>query len=294
MTAQTSPYYNLANVVTGDSVLYIAPANTPMAAETSDLFDPTNWIGKVLTANSATAVTLSVTNSQGTQVTASITGFATETAAALQAVLVALSNVGTDASSGLPNVIVTGIAGGPFTVVFSPALGATTLAVTASTGGTGPTVSGGLWVPPGATQAGWTFSGSRQTNPITVEEQSTPAGMFIQSQTITIGGSMSEDTSTNWQFALNAVKTLIAAGAGQPAVTQLAVTDDLQHYAAVLESRNQLGYPSRIYIPDVVSTDTLTVQFRRSQQQHFIPLMLSAVCPTSKIVIRKVTAPATS
>lgn len=287
MTVQAQPPIRTLNVMTGDAALYIAPAYTPMAADKSDLFDPTNWTGVSLTANSATAVTLSVTTYAGTQSTSSITSFGSETAAALQTALQALSNVGAG------NVIVTGSAGGPFTIIFSQALGAVVVAVTASTGGTGPVVVNGPWIAAGASDAGWTFGKATQVQDINVEEQSTPVNTFITSQDVTIGGSLAEDTMQSWQWALNAVKSVVAQGTGQPAIIQLALTDALQHYAVALETINPYGYARRFYIPDTVMTDSVSTAFRRAAANRTIPVSFRSVCPTGLIIAREVTLPGT-
>lgn len=285
MSSPLTPPYNPANVVVGDAALYVAPANTPMPADSSVLFDPTLWTGKTLTANGATAITLSVTSALGTASTASITTFGSETAAALQTALAALSSVGAG------KVTVTGPTGGPFVIVFDASLGGVTLAVTASTGGSGPTVTGGLWLPAGATEQGWTLGGNTNTQDIQIEEQSTPVGTFVTSRTVTISGNLAEDVMQSWQWAWNAVKTLIAQGVGQPAVTQLALSDSLVHYAVALETGNSYGQPRRTYIPDSVATESVTTAFRRAAASRMVPVTFHSVCATNKIITREITAP---
>jgi hypothetical protein len=58
MSAPTAPPFNTANVLVGQAALYIAPKGTALPADSSVLYDPTNWTGKTLTAVGATAVTL--------------------------------------------------------------------------------------------------------------------------------------------------------------------------------------------------------------------------------------------
>lgn len=282
MTAPTAPTYDATQVVTGASALYIAPANTPLPADSSILWDPTNWTGKTLTLNGATAATFSVTTSAGTQTTASQTTF---TKAALTTALAGLSNVGAG------NVTITGTdTTGPFVVVFANTLGAVTLAVTANTGGP-PTVTGGLWVPPGATEAGWTFTGDRATQPITIEEQSTPVNEFVSTSNAMISGNAAQASTTNLQYALNAVKSVIARVPGtQPSVEVLTMSDTLVHYAAALETLNVAGFARRYYIPDTIVPQNLTQTFRRQAQQHLVPLQFRAVCPPGSIVVRNITS----
>lgn len=286
MPVGTAPPYRAQNVMVGDAALYIAPSYTPLPLDSSLLFDPTNWTGQVLTANSATAVTLSVTNNLGVQTTSSITSFGTETAAALATTLAALSNVGAG------NVTVVGSAGGPFTITFAYALGVTTVAVTASTGGTGPTVVGGLWVPAGASDAGWTFGTTKQTQDIQIEEQSTPVGTFITSQDVMISGALSEDTMQQLQWSLNALKTITAQATGIPQTTTLTMTDAVQHYAVALESQNPYGLSRRIYIPDTVMTEGISQAYRRAASNRTLAVSFRSVCATSAIIVKEFTLPA--
>jgi len=93
---------------------------------------------RFLDAHGATAITLRVVNAGGTQTTASITSFGSETAAALQTTLQGLSNVG----AGKCTVTSDEATGGPFLITFDVSLGVCTLTVNASTGGTGPTING--------------------------------------------------------------------------------------------------------------------------------------------------------
>lgn len=283
MTAPTAPPYNTNNVLVGPAALYIAPANTPLPADSSILFDPTNWTGKTLTLNGATAITLSVTTSTGTQTTASIG--APGTSAPIQTALQGLSNVGAG------NALVTGAAGGPYTVTFANALGAVTLAITASTGGTGPTVTGGLWVPAGATEAGWTFAKNITTQDINIEEQGPPVGRFVSSSSYQISGTILEASRANWKLALNAVRTLVAAGAGGsgiPGVDVLTMQDALVHYAVALESKNEYGYATRDYIPDAVQGENISVAHRRAAAAKGLAIAFTSVCPVASIVSRAV------
>lgn len=283
MTAPTAPPYNVNNVLVGPAALYIAPKGTPLPADSSILFDPTNWTGKTLTANGATAVTLSVTTSAGTQTTASnpLPG----TAAAIQTALAALSNVGAG------NVTVTGAAGGPYTIVFANALGAVTLAITTQTGGPA-TITGGLWVPPGATDAGWTFGRTVNTQDINVEEQGPPVARFVTSSGFTIAGTIMEASRANWQLALNSVVTVLAAGAGgsgQPGINLQTMSDNLIHYAVALESKNEYGFATRDYIPDAVQADNVSVAHRRAAAAKGLAVTFSSVCDIKTIVSRAVT-----
>lgn len=277
--------YDPTNVVVGQAVLYVAPSFTAMPADASVLFDPSNWTGKVLTAAGATAITLQVVTAAGTQTTASLTSFATITAAAVQAALTGLSNVGAGKAS------VSGINGGPFTINFDASLGAVTLSISASTGGT-PTISGGLWLPAGASEQGWSFGGNVNTNDITIEEQSTPVGVQVQSRQVSVSGTMAEDVMQSWQWSFNATKTVTAAASGITGKTELNLSDNLTHYAVALEMVNKYGMARRLYIPDNVSIESATVVARRAQMQRLLPVSFRSVCATNLIRIQEITAAA--
>jgi hypothetical protein len=89
-----------------------------------------------LTLNGATSITISVIGPTGGTQTAVLAGANTMTAATLQAALQGLSNVGAGNAT-----VVTGGAGGPYTLYFAASLGTMILGVAAYTGGTGPTAS---------------------------------------------------------------------------------------------------------------------------------------------------------
>lgn len=281
----TGALFDPSNVVVGNAVLYVAPSFTPLPADSSVLFDPTGWMGKVLTLNGATSVTLSVTTTAGTQVTAAIANIATITTAALQTLISNLTNVGAG------NVTVSGSVGGPFTVLFNSGLGAVTLAVSASTGGTGPTVTSGLWLPAGGSEAGYSFNAAKTTQDITIEEQSAPVGVTVTSQTVSITGSLAEDVVQSWQWALNATKIVTAQGVGQPGKTELNMSDSLVHYAAALEMSNKFGMARRIYIPDTVAVETVNVAFRRATAQRMVSLTFKSVCDIKLIKVQEITSP---
>lgn len=277
--------YDTTNVQVGQAVLYVAPAFTPMPADSSGLFDATNWIGKTINGPATTAATLSVTTTAGTQATPSQANWNTTlTAATLKTAIEALSNVGAGKTS------VTMSSAGVFTVLFDSSLGAVTLAVTASTG-TAPQVTSGLWLPAGGTEQGWQYNGQKSTQDITIEEQSTPVGVQVTSQQVNIAGTLAEDVMQSWQWGLNALKTVTAQGVGQPGKTELNLTDNLVHYAVALEMANKFGLPRRAYIPDTVAVENITIAFRRAAAMRMIPIGFRSVCATNLIRVQEITSP---
>jgi hypothetical protein len=281
--------YTPGNVVVGQAVLYVAPSFTSLPPANSVLFDSTNWTAKTISfSGSPTAGTFTptVVTAAGSA-SVPITYATTLTAATVQTALAGLSNVGTG------NVTVTGTNGGPFTVSFASSLGGVSMTVaSALTGGTTPTVStsGGLWIPAGATEGGWSFGGSTSTNDINIEEQSTPVGKYVTARTCSISGALAEDTVQSHQWALNMVKSVAAATTGVPATTTLTLSDTLSHYAVALETINAQGFARRYYIPDTVSVSNVTVAFRRAAANRSLPVSFDSVCATSLIVIQEVTS----
>lgn len=283
----TGALYDPNGVVVGNAVLYVSyTPYTPLPTDSSTLFDASPWLGKTLTLNGATSITLQVVTSAGTQTTAALGTIATMTAAQLQTTLAALSNVGAG------NVLVTGNVAGPFQILFNGSLGAVALSISASTGGTGPTVTGGLWMTGGGSEQGWSVAGNTQTQDITIEEQSTPVGTTITGRTFNITGNLSEDVMRSWQLGFNGTLAQIAQGVGQPAVSVLTLSDKVQHYSVALEMANRFGLARRIYIPDAVCLESPTVAFRRAAAQRLIGANFRSVCAIGDIQVRECTAPA--
>jgi hypothetical protein len=288
--------YNASGAYAGQAVLYIAPPFTPMAADSSVLFDPTNWTGKTLTANGATSITLSISTAYGTVTTAAMASFATATAAtvdtAIETALAGLPSYTPPTSAQGGAVRVTGaVAGGPFALLFDSRLGAVVVTVSASTGGTGPTITSPGWFSAGGSEQGWSFGGQMNVQTLYIEEQTTPVGRFIVSRDVSILGSMAEDVMLSWQVAMNMTKTVTAAASGQPAKITNTLSDNLVHYAAVLEMANEVGLARRFYVPDTVSSSNVTVPFRRASALRTIPLGLGSVCQTNLIRIDDIRGP---
>lgn len=283
MTAQTGALYDTGNLVTGQASLWVAPSFTAPPPDSAPLFDLASWAGITLNANGATAATVTVTSALGTATTTSINP-TTITAAALQTALAGLSSVGAG------NVLVTAATGG-FRLAFNGALGSVTVTLAAQTAGPA-TVTQALWLPAGATDQGWAFTGTKQTTDITVEEQSAPAGVTMTSQTVSIPGVLAEDVMQSWQWAFNGTKLVTAQASGQPGKIRIILSDTIARYAVCLETVNKFGLGRRVYIPDSVCLDSPNVGFRRAANKRMLNVSFRSVCNINQIWVDEFTSPA--
>lgn len=150
------------------------------------------------------------------------------------------------------------------------------------------------WNPVGATDQGWKFTANKSTQATTVEEQSTPAGMAISSQAVTIEGAASEDVSAVMALAYNATLTTTAAAAGVPGTDELNPTDDVLDYAVTLITVGVSGKPRWIYAPVWTQLSNVETDFRRAVGKHMYPISLATICQPSAIRIINFTAPPTA
>lgn len=148
----------------------------------------------------------------------------------------------------------------------------------------------GTWTPCGATDQGWKFSAKKDTTEVNVEEQSTPVATNITKQTVALEGALSEDVSATLALVLNATTTATAAGAGTPGYDSITIQDAPVHYAAVLLTSNDKGFPRWIYIPDCVSLNDAEVSFRRASDKRMYNCVFSSVCNIDLIQVINFTA----
>lgn len=283
MTAQPGSLYDTSNVVVGGAALYVAPSFTLPPADASALFDEAPWSGLKLLANGATAATPTVITALGSVVGTSFNP-TTITATALQTQLAGMANVGAG------NVTVTAVTGG-FQILFSNALGSVIVSLGTQTGGPA-TITQGLWLPAGATDQGWAFTGTKQTTDITVEEQSSPAGVTMTTQTVSIPGILAEDVMQSWQWAFNGTRLVTAQASGQPGKIRLTLSDTIARYAVCLEMANRYGLARRVYIPDAVCLDSPNVGFRRAANKRMLNVTFRSVCNINQIWVDEITSPA--
>lgn len=149
------------------------------------------------------------------------------------------------------------------------------------------------WKGAGGTDEGFKLTIDSNTQDISIEEQSTPVYRTVESKTCQIEAALAEDTvqSMQWAYGGNVVTT--AAGPTQPAKSVLTLSDDLQVWSAVLETKNKFGMARRIFVPKMISAGSVETSFRRASDKRMYPLTLGSICATSDIQITELTAPAT-
>lgn len=153
----------------------------------------------------------------------------------------------------------------------------------------------GNWIFPGATDSGLTLATDRSVVKLYVEEQSTAVKTPTDTQDITVSFTCAEETLVNMKLAFGGgTATTVAAGASQPGINQLALSDTADFLSVGFEGVNKLGFYRRFYVPVVQSTGKVSVAFRRAKAERMWDVELSAVCAVSSIVIRDMTAIATS
>lgn len=267
--------YDVNNVVVGQAAVFYAANGTALPSfltlNQADPFDNTAWTGQTLTAPSTSTFTL--TDALG-RITSSLSN--TSTGAQIETALNALDPTGETTWTVSPQSNP-----GPFTLTPSDDSGPLTLQVTTGS----PTLTGGLWVPVGATDQGWKFSANKTTQEIAIEEQSTPAGMTISSQKVLLEGSLSEDISRTLQLAYNATLTQVAAAVGNPGYDQIALDDTVQYYAVAMVTQHVNGRPRLVYAPKWTQLANTDTTFRRAAAKRMYPVQFATVCKPSQIEI---------
>lgn len=149
------------------------------------------------------------------------------------------------------------------------------------------------WVSAGATNEGFKVNVETSVTQITIEEQSTPVGETVESKAIGIEAVLAESTMESMKYAWGGgAITATAAASAQPGKETMSLTDDVQYYTAVLETRNYNGMARRIYIPKGSMTGSGEVTFRRAADKQMFPVRLASLCKPSEIVIVDILAAA--
>ena len=155
--------------------------------------------------------------------------------------------------------------------------------------------SGG-WAYIGATEAGLTVTFNPSTQDITIEEQPTPVAVIVNTATLQVTCSLSEETLTNVNLAWGNGGSIAvtAPGAGQPGKSVLTLSTNFASMAVAVIGKNQQGSARVLSVPQVMSAGQVQTAYRRAAQQRLYPLTLNATCPFSQITWTDLTAVATS
>lgn len=149
------------------------------------------------------------------------------------------------------------------------------------------------WVSAGATNEGFKVNVETSTTQITIEEQSTPVGETVESKAIGIEAVLAESTMESMRYSWGGGDIVTTAAASGVAGTEkMSLTDDIEYYTAVLETRNYNGFARRLYIPKVSATGSGEVSFRRAADKQMFPVRFASLCkPTDIEVVDIVAAP---
>jgi len=146
-------------------------------------------------------------------------------------------------------------------------------------------------VPIGATDQGWQLGFNKSTQVIQIEEQSTPVGTTITTQSVQISASSAEDVANSIALAVNGTKTVTANTANTGGFTEVNPTDTVLYYAAAMVTTNPAGFGRIVYAPKFTSLDNATWNARRAAEKRMWPLQFSTVCKPSEIRIIEFTSP---
>jgi hypothetical protein len=157
---------------------------------------------------------------------------------------------------------------------------------------------GGTWTGPwahlGATDQGWKLKIATKTADITIEEQSTPVDILADGKTLTVSGSLAEDTLQHMLWAYGGgTLTTVAAGVGQVGKQTLSLQDKLEKWAVGLETVNKYGYYRRFLIPKMVIASDVETAYRRAAEKRMYSFEANSICPIEDVEIVDMTAVAT-
>lgn len=147
------------------------------------------------------------------------------------------------------------------------------------------------WSDMGVTDQGWTLSAAVKANDITVEEQATPVLVLADSKSVTISGTLAEDTikSMLWAYG-GGTLTTVAPGTTQIGKTTLNLQTALSTWAMGLETVNEYGFFRRILLPKGNVTSSPQTKFRRSAEKRMYDFTFTTTCPVEQIQIVEKTA----
>lgn len=149
------------------------------------------------------------------------------------------------------------------------------------------------WIPVGATEEGVTLQFSRDTQQITIEEQSAPVLETTNSTEFNVNTTLSEDVLTTWALSLGGgtITSTAASGTGAtaiPAFDELVISEDMQPLTIGFEAKNKWGKPRFVIIPKVVSVADAEIAFRRADDARRVEVSLKSLCRSDSVKIIEV------
>lgn len=150
------------------------------------------------------------------------------------------------------------------------------------------------WTPVGATDQGWQVTFNKSTQTIQIEEQSTPVGMTISTQSVQISGSAAEDVADTIALAINGTKTVSAPTANVPGYTEVNPSDNVLNFAFAMVTTNASGFGRIYYAPKWTSLNNAATTFRRAAAARLYPVQFDTVCEPGQIRVIDFTANVTA
>jgi hypothetical protein len=154
---------------------------------------------------------------------------------------------------------------------------------------------GGDWVAIGSTEEGVTFTFSRSTENIMIEESEVPVDVRTTEVQMGVNAALAEDSFDSMKIAFGGgTITSTAATALLPGTQTLVISTELDQFALGLEGKNEFGLWRRILIPRVLSVADAQAQFRRAAAPRRWNVSFRSLVPITDCTIRQAVAPPTS
>jgi hypothetical protein len=145
------------------------------------------------------------------------------------------------------------------------------------------------WVPVGATEEGMSFSASRDTQDIKIEEQPNPVDKRQTSASYTMALTLAEDTMHTMVLSYGGSITITAAGTTTPGIQQLNMSSDLSYFAFAFEGRAPSGFWRRVLVPIVVSVGEAETAYRRAEEKRMYKVSFESLVRPEDVIIREMT-----
>lgn len=149
----------------------------------------------------------------------------------------------------------------------------------------------GPWVPLGASDSGLSFSFSRKTNNIMIEEQVVEVDVNTTSLAFTMDITLAEDTLQTMKLAYGGgTITTTAASSGVTGTRVLQISSDMDSFAFGFEVKNELGFARRILVPKVKSVANVKTVFSRAKEKRMYAVSFQSLVAPEAVIVREVTA----
>ena len=150
------------------------------------------------------------------------------------------------------------------------------------------------WTSLGASESGATMRMTRETTDITIEEQSNPVDVAVNTLDPRIEITLAEDTLNTMRVAYGGGEiTTVAATATDPGYQELSISQDLEHFTLGLEAENSYKMARRVLFLDVLSVAEVETSYRRAEGTRLYACSFRLISPIDDLVIREFTTAAT-